>query len=159
ARVIARSGNPLLDATFRDWGALVSYLGEQLAPADAAPMSVPLTRLPDTPPPPVAERLSAVHVWWEFFHRQLATLNPRTGPLPRLVPNRWQTDDVAAQEEPVPREVAHREILPPDLLERIGRLWGAAVLPREPAVIITQTHPFWRFAEILQPAAQLWEEL
>lgn len=165
ARVIGARSQPLLDATLRDWPTFVAYLGERLAPADASPISIPATRLPDQPLEPVEERLAVARDWWEAFHAHVSAYDSETKQLARLVPSRWDREDawnegaVAANGVSGAGTHDYRTALPTDFVERIERLWGTAVLPRQPSTLITQTQPLARFVEILQPAAQLWDEL
>ncbi len=165
ARVIGARSKPLLEATLREWPAFVAYLDEQLAPADAVPISIPATHLPDQPPEPVEERVATARDWWEAFHAHLTAHDPQAKSLVRLIPGGWDTDDARNEEDVGSNGVSdrgrrgYRDALPNDLVERIERLWGTAVLPRQPTTLITQTRPFSRFVQILQPAAQLWDEL
>jgi hypothetical protein len=165
ARVIGARSKPLLEATVRDWPAFVAYLGEQLAPADASPISIPATHIPDQPPEPVGERMAVARDWWEAFHAHVSAYDAQTRQLVRLVPSPWDREDAWNEGDLGSNGVSgsgthdYSDGLPNDLVARIERLWGAAVLPRQPSTLITQTRPFSRFVQIVQPAAQLWDEL
>jgi hypothetical protein len=165
ARVIGARSKPLLDATLREWPALVAYLGEQLAPADASPISIPATHLPDHPPEPVEERIAVARDWWEAFHAHFSAYDAQAKQLVRLVPSPWETADAQHEDDPGSNGVSarrtrgHLDALPNDVVERMERLWGTAVLPRQPSILISETQPFSKFVQILQPAAQLWEEI
>jgi hypothetical protein len=165
ARVIGARTEPLLDATLREWPTFVAYLGEHLAPADASPIGIPLTHLPDQPPEPVEERLAAARDWWEAFYAHVSAHGAQTKRLVSLVPSRWEAEDAWNEEDLGSPGVStasardYRYALTSDLVERIERLWGTAVLPRQPSALVTEIHPFSTFVQIIQPAAQLWEEL
>ena len=76
ARVITTTTKPLLDATLHDWASLISYLGEDLATADAQPVAIPETVLPPTPPEPIAKRLGVLRDWWQFYDSTHAAQRP-----------------------------------------------------------------------------------
>jgi hypothetical protein len=158
ARVMNTRTKPLLEATLRDWTALVTYLGEALAAADAAPMAIPTTALPSAPPQAVTERIDVLRRWWQLYDDERAALRGGAGRFPELVPPRWEYANPDAHDRPLMPE-SYRAWLPVELTEEVERLWGTTILPREPTVLISEAKPFRRFAELLHPAIDVWDEL
>ncbi len=157
ARVLTASVAAQLTATLGEWSALVAYFGEVQAPADAKPLETPETTLPEEPPPQVAERLQVVRDWWAMYDARQAAQRAGLEPLDELVPTRW--DYRAPDENGRPRERLARRALAPELLARIEVLWGSQVLERYPEILVHEPHPLGIFAELVQPAAALWDEL
>jgi hypothetical protein len=166
ARVITSTSEPLLAATLRDWPSFVAYLGEQLATADASPVQIAPTHLPDKPPDTIEERIVAARAWWEALYSHVSSYSASARSLVHLLPPQWgaeealhapaaESDDVVEDETPR----SFRDVLSAELVETIEKLWGFAVSPREPSALITQTRPFSIFRQILSPAAELWDEV
>jgi len=161
ARVINTRTQPLLDATLRDWGSLVGYLGEGLSAADARPVEVPQVLLPPSPPEPIRERVAVLREWWGIYDALRAAQQPGDPRLEGLVPSRWseasprwEGDDAQPSDPDLCRSA-----LPGDLVARITALWGSTVLPRAPGTLVTEPHPFVRFGDLLRPAIELWDDL
>jgi hypothetical protein len=157
ARVLTTSVTALLTATLGDWPALVEYLGEEQASADATPVETPKTTLPEEPPPQVAERLQVLREWWAMYDARHAAQRAGLEPLDDLVPIRW--DYGAPDENGRRRERLARRALAPELRARIEALWGSQVLERYPEALVHEPRPLGIFAELVQPAAAFWDEL
>jgi hypothetical protein len=161
ARVINTRTRPLLDATLREWGRLVDYLGEGLSVADAQPIEVPDAALPSTPPEPVLERIEVLREWWQLYDARHAAQRPGDCGLGGLVPPRW--DYTNPHDERNGAQLGdsdlYRSALPSELVAQIERLWGSTVLPRVPSIVITEPRPFIRFRNLLQPAIDVWDDL
>lgn len=161
ARVINTRTQPLLDATLRDWTSLVGYLGEGLSAADARPIEIPDVHLPATPPAPILERMAVLREWWMVYDALHSAQQPGGSRLAGLVPSRWSyvwprwEGDLERRGDPD----LHRSALPAALVERVEQLWSCTVLPRTPSTLITEPHPFVRFADLLQPAIEVWDDL
>lgn len=159
-RVMTSRTQPLLDATLRDWEALLAYLGEQPVTTDVAPVATPVVALPTLPPPEVAERLDVLHAWWREYDARHRAQEPGTPSLWGLVPERWEMTPLEDEETDDDRHrPRYRELLSGDLVAQIEELWGWTVFARHPQVLIRTLHPFGVFAEVLEPAISLWEDL
>jgi hypothetical protein len=157
ARVLTASAAAQLDATLGRWPALLAYLGEEQAAADARPVETPETKLPDEPPRQVAQRLEALRAWWAMYDGRHAAQRAGMEALDRLVPTRW--DYTSPEERARPRDPLERRALNAELLGRIETLWGSQVLDRHPETLVDEPRPLGIFAELLQPAAGFWDEL
>lgn len=160
-KVLTATARPLLEATLGTWPALVGYLGEQAVETDVTPVESPTVTLPDAPPPEVAERLEALREWWRAYDARHRAQEPGMTSLWGLVPERWDlevgfevTDEDDGRHRP-----RYRELLPPELVARIDQLWGWALSARHPETLVRESHPFGVFAQLLEPAIGVWEEL
>jgi hypothetical protein len=166
ARVITSTSGPLLDATLRDWSTFVAYLGEQLATADASPVRISPTHLPEKPPGSIEQRIVAARDWWEALHAHISSYNQGAGSLVHLLPRQWGAEEArqahaVAADDDAPEETPRgfRDVLSGELVDTIANLWAFTVSPRQPSTLITQTRPFSTFRQILSPAIELWDEV
>jgi hypothetical protein len=155
ARVLNRGTTELLEATLGEWSALVAYLGEELAEADAAPIAIPELNLPAEAPPAVAGRLAALREWWQMYDARHAALQPGDRSLWGLVPTRWDYGNP----DDADREGLDRRALGAELTARFEALWGWQVLDRYPQAFVRQPRPLAVVAELLEPAASFWDDL
>jgi hypothetical protein len=157
ARVLTSSVAAQLSATLGEWAALVAYLDEVQAPADAKPVETPETTLPSEPPPQVAKRLQALREWWAMYDARQVAQRAGMEPLDDLVPTRWEYG--TPDENGRPRARDAQRVVPLELLARIEELWGSQVLDRYPDALVHEPRPLGAVAELLQPAAGFWDEL
>lgn len=159
AKVLTSTVQPLLDTTFGTWEALLRYLDEAAAEADAKPLELDEVRAPDTPPSEVVERTALLRDWWTrvldpAHAEQRPSMPSPWGLVPS--PHAWEGDDEGgAGESYDPSSWASR--LPEGMQEQIEGLWATTVLARHPSVLVDEPHPEGRFASVLGPAVRVWE--
>jgi hypothetical protein len=160
-KVLTATARPLLEATLGTWSALVAYLGEEAVEADVTPVESPAVLLPDGPPPEVAERLDGLRAWWRAYDARHRAQETGLTSLWGLVPERWDLEvgSEVTDEDDDRHRPRYRELLPSELVARIDQLWGWTLPPRHPDTLVRESHPFGVFAQLLEPAIQVWEDL
>lgn len=159
AQVVTSGTEPLLNATLENWEALLDYLGEAPADADAHPVRLDPVALPQAPPGAVSERISVAQDWFQqVFDPAHAEQEPGTPSLWGLVPSPHVFEDDGERTSGGDHDPDLWESrLPPEMAERIRELWGSTVLQRYPDVLVEEPHPEAQFAVLLEPAARVWE--
>lgn len=107
---------------------------------------------------PVQERIGVMKEYWEAFDGVHARQRTGMPPLWGLV-EEWRGYSLTGTRDPDGpyTEGIYRRLLPPELLVEVERLWGTAVLPREPARIVTEPFPHVAMADAFGPALRFWQ--
>lgn len=144
-----------------DWSALLNYLGEDLAPAETIPTSLPGTpiSLGTEPSDPIRRRLSVMRDFWQSFESVHSA--QATG-----MPSLWgfvedsesfslrEASDRAGPEWFHPGSYLGR--LPREMLSSIDELWDGSVMARYPEAIVTSVNPYARMCETFGAALHFW---
>jgi hypothetical protein len=101
---------------------------------------------------PIEERVAAMRNWWTEFDEIHARQTPGSPSLWGLVDEGWFSPN--NQNAPVPYR--YRDLLSPELIARIDRLWGGCALGRWPDKIVTEFWPHRLMADAFGPAVEFW---
>ena len=171
-----------------DWLAFLDYLGEQAHPAEkistsvesttlvvsgdqerrekaAAATGVPVEEIDailsaywgDAEGSPVEQRAEVMRRWWREFDEVHAAQSQEDPSRWGLIGDRFE-DAMQSVEDGRFTPQAYRQLSAP-LNEQIEQLWGTAVLPRWPEVLVSEPFPHAAFAEAFGPGASLWHEI
>jgi hypothetical protein len=145
-----------------DWSAFLRYLGEDLAPAEEIPTSLPETRLSISmgSDKPIQPRLEVMRIFWREFDSIHAAQAPG-------MPSLWgfveESDAFSLAELTGERSgpkwfqpESYRGRLPREMLCSIDDLWNGTFLPRYPEGIATTVNPYARMCETFGPALRFW---
>lgn len=125
-----------------------------------APVSQPVNKAGQmTPTQHIEQRVAAMKRYWQAFDEIHANQKPETESLWGLVEfapsfnldHRYQGDESHVFQN-------YQQLLPPDILIEINRLWGTAMLPRWPKRIVSEPFPHMLFAETFGPALKFWHD-
>jgi hypothetical protein len=99
---------------------------------------------------PVDERVVVLTRWWQQFD----TIHARQTP---GMPTLWQLVE-EGNVRPVegPAQPIYRQLLSPDVLADVDRLWDGVTLSRWPEVIVSEPFPHRQMAQTLGPALAFW---
>lgn len=101
---------------------------------------------------PIEERVAVMRDWWVEFDEIHARQTPGSPSLWGLVDEGWFSPN--NQNAPVPYR--YRDLLSPELVARIDRLWGGCALGRWPDKIVTEFWPHRLMADAFGPAVEFW---
>lgn len=145
-----------------DWNAFLRYLGEDLAPAEEIPTSLPEARLSISTGSdnPIQRRLEVMRVFW----RELDSVHAAQAP---SMPSLWgfveESNAFSLAELTGERSGSewfhpgsYRSRLPEEMLCSIDDLWDGTFLPRYPEGIATTVNPYARMCETFGPALRFW---
>lgn len=162
-KVLTRPLQRILSGCFAgDWNAFLGYLGEDLAPAEEIPTSLPEARLSISTrsDDPIQRRLEVMRVFWREFDAVHAV---QASGMPSLWGFVEESDAFSLAEltgERSGREWFHpgsyRSRLPREMLSSIDDLWDGTLLPRYPEGIATTVNPYARMCEAFGPALRFW---
>lgn len=104
---------------------------------------------------PVDQRVAVMQSWWEQFDTVHARQKPGMWPLWGLVDEGiYAAGNDANRRMPIPR--MYRQLLTPDLVQDVDRLWDGLTLPRWPERTVSEPHPHRLMAEAFGPALTFW---
>jgi hypothetical protein len=145
-----------------DWTAFLRYLGEDLAPAEEIPTSLPETRLSISTGSdnPIQRRLGVMRAFWREFDSVHAAQAPGMPSLWGFVEESEAFSLAELTGERSRSEWFHpgsyRSRLPREMLCSIDDLWDGTFLPRYPEGIATTVNPYARMCETFGPALRFW---
>lgn len=185
-QVLTRQLGAVLAGYFNgDWLAFLDYLGEAPSPSEQVVTALPQGRLyvagservrevatakgvpveevqrmlatyygEGSAQSPVEQRVAAMRQYWASFEE----IHSRQA---RRMPSLWGLVDdgfgfgVGGTDQPYNPGV-YRQLLAPDLLAAIEKLWGTECLARWPQRIVSTTHPHKNLADAFGPALAFW---
>ncbi len=104
---------------------------------------------------PVDERVATMKRWWQQFDAVHARQQPSMLPLWGLVDEGiYSAGNDDNPRTPIPR--MYRQLLTPDLVQDVDRLWDGLTLPRWPQRTVSEPHPHRLMAEAFGPALTFW---
>lgn len=145
-----------------DWSLFIRYLGEDLAPAEQIPTSLPETRISVSlaADDPIQRRLSVLRSFWREFDSVHSDQAPGKSSLWGFVE---ESESFSLPEvdgtRPGPEWFepgSYRERLSEDMLSSITELWDGSFLPRFPEAIVTSVNPYARMCDTFGTALRFW---
>ncbi|WP_125592379.1 stress protein [Amycolatopsis balhimycina] len=106
-----------------------------------------------TPVSPVEQRVAALSHWWAEFDAIHARQTISMGPLWGLVED---GPYFIGEGQHLPRQQLYNQLLPPNLVTEVNRLWDGVILPRWPQTVVSEPYPHKLMAESLGPAVTVW---
>ncbi len=113
---------------------------------------------------PLELRTATLAAYWEAFDRVHAAQEPGMRPLWGLVAEGSAALDVDDESEEKEEEGwralrtvgLYEQLLPADVLDAVGRLWGTTVLAKVPERLVTNIDPHVTLAAVFGPALEFW---
>jgi hypothetical protein len=106
---------------------------------------------------PVEERVAVFKRYWKAFDDLHAHQRPGMKPLWGLVEESTSIDLREPNVNSPYQPKLYLELLPPELIEEIERLWGTVMLTKWPDRIVSEPFPHFLMVETFGPALKFWQ--